>query len=1107
MDIGTWLGGLGLSRYEKIFRDNDIDTSLLHSLTANDLRELGVGSIGHRRRLLDAIEALSAAAAPKVPEKPTNVTLPAEAERRQLTVLFCDLAGSTGLASRLDPEDLRDVLGAYHAAVAEAVGQFGGYVAKYMGDGVLAYFGYPQAHEHDAERAVRAGLALIERIGRLESGGGTLAGRVGIATGLVVVGDLIGSGDAQERGVVGETPNLAARLQGIAPPNTVLVAETTRRLVGDLFEYNDLGAVALKGLPEPVPAWQVLGESTVENRFAALRSATLSPLIGRDEEVELLLRRWARAKDGEGQIVLISGEAGIGKSRIAAELQEQLEPERPIRLRYFCSPHHRDSAFYPVVVRLERAAAFRREDAAAAKLDKLAALLSRSANTTPETVAVFADLLGLPTAGRYPPPPIDPRERRELILSTLVGQLDALTRHRPVLFVFEDAHWIDSTSLEFLERVTERVRRLPVLMIVTYRPEFEPPWTGASQVTSLRLSRLGSRESSALIKRVAGGRPLPVAILHRVIERTDGIPLFIEELTKNLLEGGLVAEEDGQYVLAGPVPTLAIPSSLQDSLMARLDRLASVKEVAQIGATIGREFSYQVLQAVADRPDDQLRDAIDRLVAAGLIFRRGLPPQEAFIFKHAFVQDAAYGMLLRGRRQGLHRAIAQVLERQAASPLQSESVAGERVALLVHHWLMAEEWDRALSYTIEAAKRAEKLYARPEAISRYWQALDLLERLPGKIERNRDHADIIVALASLPAALQDDVALSRLLRHVDRALENAMLDGNAALAARLQTVKGFHCDDESLLIDALGRAEASNDALAEAYAAQQYAFHLGTHGQFEKSLAHVARAVALLGARGQHLQQAIVMTYGGRCYSSRAGRLEEAFVYARRVHEAGDALDNARLRALRAMEAEPYLYQGDWNAVIEVAERALPVAWEIREWVVVGCASAWLAMSYLKLGKIDDARRVLDRVFKEAPLHSIGLSGHGIVLPWIAVAQVHLAAGDTGQALSAANMALQIAEERRLGLEQGMVHRVFGEINRALGNRAEADAAFRRSLEALDEIQSRPELAQTLLAYGRFRRGDNKQEDRMLIQRALRLFEEMGATGWIQEARAALAAA
>ena len=414
---------------------------------------------------------------------------------------------------------------------------------------------------------------------------------------------------------------------------------------------------------------------------------------------------------------------------------------------------------------------------------------------------------------------------------------------------------------------------------------------------------------------MAGGKTLPAEILDRIIEHTDGIPLCIEELTKRLLEGDLLAKEDGQHVLSGPMPTLAIPSSLQDSLMARLDRLRPVKEVAQIGAAIGREFSYDMLKAVADRPDDQLRDELNQLVEAGLIFRRGSPPRDAFVFKHAFVQDAAYGTLLRGRRQGLHRSIAQVLERQAASPLQSESVAGERVALLVHHWLMAEEWDRALSYTIEAAKRAETLCARQEAFSRYRQALGLLERLPGNIERNRIHAEVILTLCHLPGVMQDDIALSRLLRHADRALENAMLDGNAALAARLQGAKGTVLDDGSLLIDALGRAEASNDTSAEAYVARQYGVYLGMHGQFEKSLDHLARSIDLLGQRGEYLAQAVTMGYGGRCYSARAGRLEEAFVYARRTHEAGDALVNARLRALRAMEAEPYLYQGDWNAV------------------------------------------------------------------------------------------------------------------------------------------------------------------------------------------------
>ena len=417
--------------------------------------------------------------------------------------------------------------------------------------------------EHDAEQAVRAGLALIDRIGRLKSGADALTSRVGIATGLVIVGDLIGSGGSQERGVVGDTPNLAARLQEMALPNAVLIAESTRRLVGDLFDYRDLGVIRVKGLAEPIPGWEVLRESTVANRFEALRSAMRTPLVGREEEVELLLRRWSRAKDGEGQIVLISGEAGIGKSRIAAALQERLETDRPIRLRYFCSPHHRDTALYPFIVRLERAAEFGRGDATATKLDKLAALLSRSGDSTPETKAVFADLLGLPTEGRYPPPPTDPRQRRELTFAALVRQLEGLARHRPVLFVVEDAHWIDSTSLELLERITERIRRLPALMVVTYRPEFEPPWIGESEVTSLTLSRLGRRESTALIEHVAGGRSLPTEILSRLVERTDGIPLFIEELTNTLLEGSLLKEKDGQCVLAGPLTPLAIPSSSQ----------------------------------------------------------------------------------------------------------------------------------------------------------------------------------------------------------------------------------------------------------------------------------------------------------------------------------------------------------------------------------------------------------------------------------------------------------------------------------------------------------------------------------------------------------------
>jgi tetratricopeptide (TPR) repeat protein len=539
-------------------------------------------------------------------------------------------------------------------------------------------------------------------------------------------------------------------------------------------------------------------------------------------------------------------------------------------------------------------------------------------------------------------------------------------------------------------------------------------------------------------------------------------------------------------------------------LLARLDRLAPVKEVAQIGAAIGREFSHELVAAVARRPEQLVRDALDQLVNAGLIFRRGVLPDATFVFKHALVQDAAYGTLLRRRRQELHAGIAEALEKRLAD------ARSENAALLAYHWLNAEHWEKALRHTLEAAENANKLYARPEAISHYWQALDLLERLPGKPDRNRVYANAVLSLILLPGCMPDEAAQGRMLRHLDRAFENATSDGNTAAAVRLLAAKGYAWDDEAVLLDALARAELSGNASALADAEYRYGQYLGKHGQFEESLGHTARVIDLLGAQGDRLQQAIVMTYGGRCYGCRAGKLDESLAYARRAYEAGDALDDAKLRALRGMEAEPHMYKGDWSSVVRVAEQWLPAAWEIREWNAVLCSSSWLAIAYLKLGKPDDAKRVLHRVFKEVPFRGIGAAGvatsvHGVAFTKIALAQLHLAVGDIGQALSAANEALEFAEQYRLGLEQGATHRVLAEVHQVMSNRAEADAAFRRSLAVLESIQSPPELAQTLLAYGRFRRGDNTLQDRAMIERALAMFEEMGATGWIEEARAALA--
>jgi tetratricopeptide (TPR) repeat protein len=643
-----------------------------------------------------------------------------------------------------------------------------------------------------------------------------------------------------------------------------------------------------------------------------------------------------------------------------------------------------------------------------------------------------------------------------------------------------------------------------VLMILTHRLEFKPPWTGESQVTSLTLSRLGRRESAALTERVAGGKTLPTEILDRVVEHTDGIPLFIEELTKTLLEGGVLQEEDGRYLLADAVPVLAIPSSLQDSLMARLDHLAPGKDVAQIGAAIGREFSYAVLEAVAHRPPDQLRDALDQLSRAGLIFRRGMPPDDVFVFKHAFVQETAYGTLLRGRRQELHAAIATFLDQHDTSPAEQKNAA-----LLAHHWIGAEDWEKALHYTLEAAERASALYARTEAINHYWQALDLFERLPENSDRNRIHAGVVLSTIWLPGSMRDDAARARLLRHVDRALENAMRDGDLAAAIRLQVSKGSVVHDEALLVDGLARAEALGDVPALAFAEQRYGQYLGIDGQFENSLVHVARSIELMGAQGQVSEElAIYISAGGRCYSARAGWLDDSLRYAERVQEASDTLDSPRLRAWIAMNSEAHLYKGDWQEVVRVAESALPTAWEIREWVVVVWASAWLAIAYLKLGRTADAKQLLDRVFNEVPLRTFSANAmHAVAFVHVALAQMHLAGGNTGQALSAASAALRVAEQYRCGLELGAAHRLRGEVYQAMGNRDQANAEFRRSLDVLEAIQSRPELAQTLLAYGRFRRGDNRQEDQALIERALRLFEEINAPGWVEESRAALAAA
>jgi class 3 adenylate cyclase len=594
MDIGRWLQSLGLERYEAIFRDHAIDETVLPSLTAEDLKDLGIGLVGHRRKLLNAIADLRIEANSKTATDAQATVVRDTAERRQVTVVFVDLVGSTALSIGMDPEDLREVISLYQRCVAETVRRFGGFVARYLGDGVLVYFGYPEAHEDDAERAVRAALELIAAVAGLKARSRQKI-RVGIATGLVVVGHLIPSGESD---IIGETPNLAARLQSLAKPNMIVIAESTRRLLGSLFQLQDLGMRNLKGIPGPIRSWAVLQPSSVASRFEALRPAGLTTLVGREEELQLLRRRWAKATDSKGQLVLLSGEPGIGKSRLTTAFVDLISGEPHIRLRYFCSPQHTDSALHPIIGQMERAAGLARGDTLRRKLDKLDVLLKQT-STSAQDAALIAEMLSLPNDGRYAGlQELSSQQRRERTLDALISQMEALAHSHSVLIVFEDAHWSDPTSLEVFDRTVERIRKLSVLLIITFRPEFKPRWTGRPHVTLLNLNRLAPDRVGAMINHIVGNVQLAENLRQDIIERTDGIPLFVEETTKAVLEAES-EDEARQAAALIPSPALAVPASLHASLMARLDRLGAAKELAQIGAAIGREFSHNLLAAVA----------------------------------------------------------------------------------------------------------------------------------------------------------------------------------------------------------------------------------------------------------------------------------------------------------------------------------------------------------------------------------------------------------------------------------------------------------------------------------------------------------------------------
>jgi len=745
-DIRDWLNKLGLGQYADAFEENAIGLEHLPDLDADALKELGVAALGHRLTLLKAAaghdQSEIATAAPKDPGGPTLADKPvaSDAERRQITVMFCDLVGSTALSERLDPEDLRNLLQTYQKVCGEVVERYAGHVAQYLGDGLMVYFGWPKAHEDDAGRAIRSGLDIVTSL-KSEAATAALQVRIGIATGPVVVGDT-GAGDASiPKAAIGETPNVAARCQAFAGAGEIVIGATTHRLAGGAFDYDDLGEHALKGIVDPVHVWRVTGESRAESRFDASHAAGVSPLVGREHEIGLLLERWQQTSEGEGQVVLLSGEPGIGKSRITQALRERIASDPQVRLRYQCSPHHTTSAFHPIIEQISRAAGFDRDDSPEDKLDKLETLLDKSTADAAMVVPLFAALLSLPS-DRYPPLNLSPQKQKDNTIAAFIEQAIVLSRQKPVLMIFEDVHWIDPSTLAALSVFIDRLQNERILLVITHRPEFIPPWTGFGHITGYTLNRLTRRQGAELAASITDGKPLPDEVLEQIVAKTDGVPLFVEELTKTVLEAEFLTETDGAYILAGPLPPLAIPATLQDSLMARLDHLSPVKEIAQIGAVIGREFSYELLAKVAPQGTNELSEDLAQLVNSELVLRRGEPPDAIYTFKNVMVQEVAYKSLLNSRRQTLHARIGEILRRDFPAIEQSQP------EVLARHFTEADLHEVAVEYWLQAGRYARERSANKEAVAHLENGLEIVNKLPEGEARTRMEIAVNLALGT-----------------------------------------------------------------------------------------------------------------------------------------------------------------------------------------------------------------------------------------------------------------------------------------------------------------------------------------------------------------------
>jgi len=1102
--VDSWLKALDLTKYHDAFVQHEVSFGDLSSLTEADLKEMGL-PIGPRRRVLKAISEIdesdtTLASGPG--DFSIEPSIDPVAERRQLTVMFCDLVGSTELSQQLDPEDLREIFRAYQAAAKTSIEKFNGHVAKYLGDGVLAYFGYPRAHEDDAEQAVRGGLELIASLSAV-NGPEELGVRIGIATGPVVVGDLIGVGASEEHAVTGETPNLAARLQSAAEPNTVVVSNTTHALLYGLFDCVDLGLQRLKGFADEQRLWRVNGETAGDSRFEALHINAMTPFVGRASELSLLINRWETALSNEGQVVLLEGEAGIGKSRLADELRRAIDPTPHAVVRYQCSAHHTNSAFFPFVKQLEHAGDFLTQDDFEQRLDKLeSAVLDAPARDT--TLWLFATLLSLPTA-RYPALALEPQKIKSATIEAFRNQLIAHCRRAPTLVLFEDVHWIDPTSLDVLETLIDAGRQLPVLFILTHRPGFVSPWGGHGFVTQLRLSHLARRDGLSIIRDVAGGKDLPDEITRQILAKTDGVALFVEELTKTVLESGILREEPNAYVVDGALPELAIPSTLRDSLMARLDRLVLVKEIAQIGACIGREFSHALLQAITGTPQNELQNSLEQLVDNQLIFRRGTPPDAVYAFKHALVQDAAYESLLLSRRKAIHGSILLALE------ASHQSNPGDMVEMLALHAQRAEIWDKAVGYLRQAGAGAYARSASLEARAYYKQALGILDGLEESRANLEQAFEIRLDLRPVLNQLGEPRRMLDRLREAESIAERLNDERRRGLVCALITIAHSQLGELDEALEFGTRALEISDRLGDVKLRVLTTTYL--------ELVHYYRGeyptvVELAMGNLRLLPEEWVYEYMGasappsvydRCWLiqslAQIGRFADAITLEAEAFRIAGLMDHPfSIGQAHRAAVTLHILKGDWErantlcaswiAGVQAGNVVIQLPWAI-------ASSAWV------LAQVGDADNALDRIHEgEQLLEKQAARGLIATCGWDyhALGRACLRLGQLDEARRLAERALEHSRDQ-LGFAAHALC-LLGEISALLDqfDAQNSEAQYREALTLAEKQGMHPLIGHCRFGLGKvYRRTGKEIEAQGFFTTALTVFRDMDMGYWMNE--------